>query len=366
MYAYNSRSSNCVLKAPDFDGRLARITENIQESSMKFENGRAAFAQFLEEAEQMRQQETIYTPSASSSHSGSVQNSRTHLYDTQMQYVPLRRLGRGTFGEVDEVEESTTGQVYARKHISLLGAASGREADVLNEVRIMQKLWHHHIASISFYKMGENSCSIFMKPAGDCDLWQYLENCTQKEYDPDLLRPILPWFGCLLDALAFAHKQSILHRDIKPSNILIKNHQVFLADFGLAKDFTHHGTSQSSNFYVCGTPIYRAPEVRPDVPRGTKGDIFSLGCFFSEMLTICGWRSLGDFQLFRRAQAEEYDMFAFRLNLPKVRQWINHLREESSNAVLDDLSHQILSMLSENPERRKTAKQGVEVGCERV
>lgn len=359
MDAHDLRSSNCVLKAPDFEGRLTRITKPIEESGMKFEEGGVAIAQLLEDAEEMRQEETIYTPNASSSHSGSVKNSRNHFYNTQMQYIPLRRLGRGSFGEVDEVEESTTGQVYARKYISFQGAPSSSRADVQNEVSIMEKLWHQHIASISFYQMGENSCNIFMKPAADCDLSQYLENCTQKHYDSNLLQPIFLWFGCLLDALAFAHKQTILHRDIKPSNILIKNHQVYLADFGLSKDFKHHGTSQSSNFFVCGTPVYRAPEVRPDVARGTKGDVFSLGCVFSEMLTICGGRSLEDFRQFRAEEEEQYDMFAFRSNLPKVRQWVNQLRDKSNNSVLDDLSHQILNMLSKNHERRKTAQQGV-------
>ena len=158
--------------------------------------------------------------------------------------------------------------------------------------------------------------------------------------------------------MTFAHIQDIVHRDIKPSNILIKDQQVYLADFGLAKLITN-GSSQSSNFFVCGTPVHLASKVKNKISNGTKGDIFSLGCVFSEMLSVRCKKSLEDFQNFRRAQAEEQEMYAFRVSLPKVRLWVNQLREQSNNAVLDDLSNQILSMLSEDPERRKTAQQGV-------
>ena len=183
-------------KVPNLNECLAH---SLQDSKAKFEMGKIAFARFLEEVEQMRQRQPLYTPNSSSGYLGNVSIIKTHLYDTHLQNIPRRRLGRGSFSEVDEVEEPTTGQVYAREHILLPDASSGRQTDVLNEVRIMQKLWHQHVASISFCKLEGNSCSIFMKPAGDCDLWQYLETCSHS-FDSHLLQPVLTWFGCLLDA----------------------------------------------------------------------------------------------------------------------------------------------------------------------
>jgi serine/threonine protein kinase len=319
--------------------------------------GRAKFEQMLELAERNESRVSY----ASRSPSNNLSDGNHHLYDTEARFTPLRRLGRGSFGDVDEVQEVSTKAVYARKIIQLPcnpSAAARREEEVRDEVRVMQKLTHHHIATVLFWLKEQRACSIFMKPAGDCDLRNYLENCTRDGNPAGALQGILPWFGCLLDALAFAHRVHITHRDVKPSNILIKEMQVYLADFGLAKDFTQHGTSKSSNYFVCGTPVYRAPEVRPENPRGRKADVFSLGCVFSEMLTVCCGRSLEEFQNFRRAPENECGPLAFRANLTKVQEWLNHLKEDKGD-LSETLVWQILLMLKKDPEARPPADVGV-------
>ena len=162
-----------------------------------------------------------------------------------------------------------------------------------------------------------------------------------------------------MDALAFAHRLNITHRDIKPSNILIKDYQVFLADFGSAKTFTLQETSKTSNYYVCGTPVYYAPESKADNPRGRQADVFSLGCVFSEMLTVCCGRSLEAFQDWRQCPDDECGIYAFRANLPKVIAWIKLLSEDSNESWRDVLAWQIPLMLRREPEGRTTAQAAV-------
>ncbi len=87
----------------------------------------------------------------------------------------------------------------------------------------------------------------------------------------------------------------VKHRDIKPSNILIKDRQPYLADFGLAKDFSGQDSSISQSTFVEGTPVYFAPENQPRERHGRPADIFALGCVFSEMLTIGNYKSLEDY-----------------------------------------------------------------------
>lgn len=274
----------------------------------------------------------------------------------QVGFISRHVLGRGSYGEVDEVRELSTGASYARKHIHL---DADRPSDVIenevkNEVAIMQKLRHLHIATVLFYIKEDESkaYSIFMLPVADCDLQRFLTRCTEQDYAPALIKQIYPWFGCLLDALAYAHKLRIKHQDIKPSNILIKNNQPYLCDFGLAKDFAETNTSTSQGPKPKGTMIYRAPEVSPGSIRGRKADVFALGCVYSEMLTVTQRKSLEDYRDTRR----EAGSTAFRDCLPQVKTW---LQSFESNKLSDLLVEQILSMIKENAEERHTAEQAV-------
>ncbi|MEZ5360365.1 MAG: serine/threonine-protein kinase [Candidatus Zixiibacteriota bacterium] len=59
-------------------------------------------------------------------------------------------------------------------------------------------------------------------------------------------------------AIAYAHEKKIAHRDLKPGNILIdKNGQVFLIDFGIAKEI---GGDATKTAYTALTPMFAAPE----------------------------------------------------------------------------------------------------------
>ena len=281
------------------------------------------------------------------------QNSTSNR-EVQVGFVSKKFLGRGSYGEVDEVRELSTGSSYARKHIHLDADRPRHliEDEVKNEVAIMQKLRHLHIATVLFYVKEENAYSIFMLPVADCDLQKFLTRCTEQDYAPALIKQIYPWFGCLLDALAYAHKLRIKHQDVKLSNILIKNNQPYLCDFGLAKDFAETNASTSQGPKPKGTMIYRAPEVLSGSIRGRKADVFALGCVYSEMLTVTQRRSLEDY----RDARKEAGSTAFRDCLPNVEAW---LRSFERNRLTELLVDQILSMIKRNADDRHTAEQAV-------
>lgn len=263
-------------------------------------------------------------------------------------------LGRGAEGEVHKVR--LYGQILACKQIQIVGrhsSASRTVEHIENEVAIMRKLRHQHIILVTLYTERLGTHSIFMEPCADMNLGVYLDSCAESGYVAELLRSMAPWFGCLVDALAFAHQSKIAHRDIKPSNILIKGDAVFLADFGEARDFSQHETMGTANVSVCGTPVYRAPEVTPGHPRGLPADIFSLGCVFSEMLTVMSRKSLKDYQEWRRVFNSDTPL-AFRANLKKVREWVGKLDDDSE---LEALSSLIKPMIREDPKQRPTAQQ---------
>ena len=285
--------------------------------------------------------------------------------EVQVRFVSLKWLGHGSFDDVDEVRELSTGASYARKHIRFGGERSREqvEEEVKNEFQIMQKLRHQHIATVLFYLKEDDAFSIFVLPVGDKDLLHFLDDCAGRDFQAAEIKRIYLWFESLLDALTYAHKMKIKHRDIKPSNILIKNNQAYLCDFGLARDFTDHTASISDSGKVQKIHVYRAPEIQRHKPRGRQADVFSLGCVYSEMFTVCQGKSLNDYRKARQIKANSLE---FRLYLPNVKEWLNQFetddrrepsaRQKKVNAVLVD---QILSMMDEDPDKRPQAQLAV-------
>lgn len=275
-------------------------------------------------------------------------------YTTSASFEWLESLGSGTYGQVYKVRETSTGTIYAQKIIRVTDPRHKTriEKEVLNEVTIMQKLRHHHIASVQFHVYdGDASYSLIMLPVAECDLRAFLRRCAEKQFPRSELQQLTTWFGCLIGALAFAHSKHVKHEDIKPNNILIKDHQPYLADFGCAKDFSELESSASTDMLTHGTPIYWAPESQP---RGRGADVFSLGCVFSEMLTIRHKRTLEEFREYRRIPNRDFG-YAFRENLDKVLDWLDEI-VPTRDDVGDLLKEQTFKMLERNVGRRREAK----------
>ena len=101
--------------------------------------------------------------------------------------------------------------------------------------------------------------------------------------------------------------------------------------------------------------MYRAPETQPEKPRGRQADVFSLGCVYSEMFTVCQGKSLDDYRNARKTKGS----LAFRDCLPQVQEWLSQFemsdepspyeKQDRVNAVLLD---QIQSMMDEDPQKR--------------
>ncbi|KAF2115017.1 kinase-like domain-containing protein [Lophiotrema nucula] len=274
-------------------------------------------------------------------------------YTTRASFEWQETLGQGTYGQVSKVRETSTGTLYAQKVIRVADPRSKSriEKEVINEVSIMQKLRHHHIASVQFHVFEADTYSIIMLPVAECDLRLFLRRCVDAQFPRTELTHLTSWFGCLVGALAFAHSKHIKHEDIKPSNILIKNHQPYLADFGCAKDFSGLDSSTSLDTLTFGTPVYWAPESQP---RGRSADVFSLGCVFSEMLTVRHKRTLEDFQAYRYVHHRD-NAYSFKESLDKVIDWLEDIVPET-DPVGTLLKEQTFKMLERYPSRRKEAK----------
>ncbi|KAL8789344.1 MAG: hypothetical protein Q9195_006871 [Heterodermia aff. obscurata] len=266
-------------------------------------------------------------------------------------FVPMRLLGRGSYSTVEEVRESSTGVRYARKriHLDSIIASEVIERRIINEIKIMQKLRHRHISTIAFWIKEDISYSLFIQPVADHDLQEYLNICA-REYFPKAMTKYIPsWFGCLANALIFAHRLGIRHEDIKPSNILIKDGEPYLTDFGLAREISQVDMSPSSDHIIQGTRYFHPPEVEQEQTKGRKSDVFAdvfaLGCVYSEMYTIMKQKSLEEYREFRRSAA-------YRDCLPRVYGWLELIGD--SNKWEYEVLFVTRGMTEGNPEIRLT------------
>ncbi|CAN5785598.1 hypothetical protein BH11MYX3_BH11MYX3_42580 [soil metagenome] len=92
--------------------------------------------------------------------------------------------------------------------------------------------------------------------------------------------------GALLaDALAAAHKASIVHRDMKPANVMIApGGKILLTDFGVARLETEDSLVTKTGALL-GTPAYMSPEQASGDIATAKSDVYSLGATLYQLAT---------------------------------------------------------------------------------
>jgi serine/threonine protein kinase len=134
-----------------------------------------------------------------------------------------RVLGSGSCGWVEEVEDTNTGAIYAKKVVLLRGSASSRQnlhRRVTEEVEVLRRLANAHIVSFASAWAERKSFCILLKPAADCDLATYFEDCAEAGFEEHLLAPMKGWFTCLAAGLAYIHENRIRHKG-NSSNYLL-------------------------------------------------------------------------------------------------------------------------------------------------
>src|SRR5688572_14409558 len=186
--------------------------------------------------------------------------SQEELPDPLRGYKLNKRIGRGGFGEVWEVE-APGGLLKAAKFVygdlNSLEAEDGRPAEqeqkALNRVKSIR---HPYILSLERFDIVDGQLIIVMELA-DRNLWDRFRQC-RAEGHPGIPRDeLLRYMEESAEALDLMNDQfQIQHLDVKPQNIFLVHNHIKVADFGLAKMF------EGARGTVTGgvTPVYAAPE----------------------------------------------------------------------------------------------------------
>ncbi|KAF3762526.1 protein kinase activity protein [Cryphonectria parasitica EP155] len=200
-------------------------------------------------------------------------------------FMILRLIGKGTFGQVYQVRKRDTGRIYAMKVLSKKVIVQKKEvAHTVGERNILVRTATSEspfIVGLKFSFQTPSDLYLVTDYMSGGELFWHL----QKEGRFDEKRAKF-YIAELILAIEHLHKNDIVYRDLKPENILLDaNGHIALCDFGLSKaNLTKNDTTNT----FCGTTEYLAPEVLLDEAGYTKMvDFWSLGVLVFEM--CCGW-----------------------------------------------------------------------------
>jgi len=194
-------------------------------------------------------------------------------------YKIVDKLGEGGMGSVWKAEDTTLGRLVALKALSKqLAENEEAKARFVREAQAASSLNHANITTVHELLEDEGEQFIVM---------EYVEGKTIRdivESSHVSIRKAVDIIIQAAEALEAAHNKGILHRDVKSANIMVSMEgNVKVMDFGLAhleerSQLTRTGT-------MMGTLAYSSPEQLTGAPVDRRGEIFSLGCVFYELLT---------------------------------------------------------------------------------
>ncbi|XP_061384456.1 serine/threonine-protein kinase D1 isoform X3 [Danaus plexippus] len=189
------------------------------------------------------------------------------------QIHPGEVLGSGQFGIVYGGLHRDTQRPVAIKVIDKLRFPTKQEAQLKNEVAILQNLSHPGVVNLErMFETPERIFVVMEKLKGDM-----LEMILSHEKGRLTERITKFLVAQILVALKHLHEKNIVHCDLKPENVLLSSHETFpqvkLCDFGFARIIGEKSFRRS----VVGTPAYLAPEVLRNKGYNRSLDMWSVG-----------------------------------------------------------------------------------------
>lgn len=192
----------------------------------------------------------------------------------------LRRISMNEVSAVYLAREHMTGNTIVLKILRQVPDFGGETAfdRFLQEYELIAKLDHPNIVRIFDLGVADDHAFIAMEFCSKGSLKLRIKSGLEPARAFELMRQIA-------SALAELHEVGIMHRDLKPTNVMFReDDSLVLIDFGLAKQ-AHLRAEITGTGEIFGTPYYMSPEQGHASLVDQRGDVYSLGIIFFEMLT---------------------------------------------------------------------------------
>jgi len=195
-------------------------------------------------------------------------------------YTIVRELARGEIATVYLARQRNADRQLVLKVLHQVAeSAGGKILDrFLREYELIARIHHPNVVRIYDFGVADDHAYIAMEYCGGGSLKKRIAAGIEPYEAYRLMREIAGALGVL-------HAAGILHRDLKPTNVLFRDDgSLVLIDFGLAKQVALEAEVTGAGA-IFGTPYYMSPEQGHGQPVDLRGDIYSLGVIFFEMLT---------------------------------------------------------------------------------
>jgi serine/threonine protein kinase len=192
----------------------------------------------------------------------------------------MKKIAQSTAASVYLARNDEFPQPVALKIEAIKGEHIVSEADrerFTKECEILSKLNHRSIANVLDFGTTEDYLYLALEyfPCG---------SLRERLKHPVSEADAVNYAHQIGEALQIVHAARVVHRDLKPSNLMLTNeNRLVLIDFGSARtQFMPSDLSKSGD--CTGTPYYVCPEQIDDRDPDARGDLYSLGVVFYEML----------------------------------------------------------------------------------
>lgn len=195
-------------------------------------------------------------------------------------YEVVRKLAHGEIATVYLARQRNSDRQLVLKVLhQVADSSTGKVLDrFLREYELIARLDHPNVVRIYDFGVADDHAYIAMEYCGGGSLKRRIGAGMDRYEAYRLMRDIA-------GALGILHAAGILHRDLKPTNVLFRDDgSLALIDFGLAKQVALQAEVTGAGA-IFGTPYYMSPEQGHGEAVDIRGDIYSLGVIFYEMLT---------------------------------------------------------------------------------
>ena len=215
----------------------------------------------------------------------------------------IKRLGKGSFGEVFLTEKAGHSELYATKKIpKSIADSENVKKYFINEITILREINHKNIMKLIEIKQSKDNYYLVCELCNGGSLNDCLDKYRKINRHAFTEEVVQYLMRQIIDAIKYLHGCHILHRDLKLDNILVNfdneqdkinmnmlGAQVKIIDFGFA---TRLDPKKNLAFSTLGSPINMDPGILKKLNHidnsisgyDEKVDIWSLGTLCYEML----------------------------------------------------------------------------------